>query len=205
MSKKIKAGVLEVAYEESGPPDGTPVILLHGFPYDVHAYDDVARILAGEGRRVIVPYLRGYGPTRFLSDKTPRSGQQAVLAHDLRDLMDALGLQRALLGGFDWGGRSCCIAAALWPGRVMGVVLGGGYTIQDIAASGTPIFGREASRRSVASTAGSPGTRPKRWRYECTTTSTKSGLSNDFAVRAYVASSNFQFGDHMRQSNLPSS
>ena len=138
MTKKVRAGVLEVAYEESGPPGGSPVILLHGFPYDVHAYDDVARILAGEGLRVIVPYLRGYGPTRFLSEQTPRSGQQAVLAHDLRDLMDALGVQRALLGGFDWGGRSCCIVAALWPDRVIGVVLGGGYTIQDIAAAKKP-------------------------------------------------------------------
>ena len=139
MTKKIKAGVLDVAYEESGPAHGTPVILLHGFPYDVHAYDEVARILAREGLRVIVPYLRGYGPTRFLSDKTPRSGQQAVLAHDLRDLMDALGVKRALLGGFDWGGRSCCIVAALWPERVMGVVLGGGYTIQDIASAAKPV------------------------------------------------------------------
>ena len=138
MTKTVRAGVLEVAYEESGPPGGTPVILLHGFPYDVHAYDDVARILAREGLRVIVPYLRGYGPTRFVSEQTPRSGQQAVLAHDLHDLMDALGVQRALLGGFDWGGRSCCIVAALWPERVIGVVLGGGYTIQDIDAAKKP-------------------------------------------------------------------
>jgi pimeloyl-ACP methyl ester carboxylesterase len=138
MTKKVRAGVLEVAYEESGPVGGTTAILLHGFPYDVHAYDDVARILAREGLRVIVPYLRGYGPTRFLSEETPRSGQQAVLAHDLRDLMDALGVQRALLGGFDWGGRSCCIVAALWPDRVIGVVLGGGYTIQDIASAKKP-------------------------------------------------------------------
>jgi len=138
MTKKVKAGVLEVAYEESGPAGGRPVILLHGFPYDVHAYDEVARLLAREDLRVIVPYLRGYGPTRFLSEETPRSGQQAVLAHDLRDLMDALGVKRALLGGFDWGGRSCCIAAALWPERVIGVVLGGGYTIQDIAAARKP-------------------------------------------------------------------
>ena len=138
MTKKVKAGVLEVAYEESGPAGGRPVILLHGFPYDVHAYDEVARLLAREDLRVIVPYLRGYGPTRFLSEETPRSGQQAVLAHDLRDLMDALGVKRALLGGFDWGGRSCCIVAALWPERVIGVVLGGGYTIQDIAAARKP-------------------------------------------------------------------
>lgn len=139
MTKRINAGVLEVAYEESGPADGTPVFLLHGFPYDVHAYDEVARILAAEGCRAIVPYVRGYGPTRFLSTQTPRSGQQAVLAHDLRDLMDALGIERALLGGFDWGGRSCCIVSALWPERVIGAVLAGGYTIQDIAAAGDPL------------------------------------------------------------------
>jgi pimeloyl-ACP methyl ester carboxylesterase len=137
--KRIKAGVLEVAYEESGPTDGTPALLLHGFPYDVHAYDEVSRILARQGCRIIVPYLRGYGPTRFLSSDTMRSGQQAALAHDLRALMDALGVERALLGGFDWGGRSCCIAAALWPERVAGVVLGGGYTIQDIAAAREPL------------------------------------------------------------------
>jgi len=139
VTKTIRAGVLDVAYEESGPSHGTPVILLHGFPYDIHAYDEVARILAGEGLRTIVPYLRGYGPTRFRSRETPRSGQQAALAHDLRDLMDALGVQRALLGGFDWGGRSCCIVSALWPERVIGVVLGGGYTIQDIASAAKPV------------------------------------------------------------------
>ena len=138
MTKKINAGLLEVAYEESGPADGTPVILLHGFPYDIHAYDEVSRLLAAERCRVFVPYLRGYGPTRFLSPDTPRSGQQAVLAHDLLDLMDALNVKRALLGGFDWGGRSCCIVSALWPERVAGVVLGGGYTIQDIAAAKKP-------------------------------------------------------------------
>jgi pimeloyl-ACP methyl ester carboxylesterase len=137
--KHIEAGVLDVAYEESGPTEGTPVLLLHGFPYDVHAYDEVGRILATQGCRVIVPYLRGYGPTRFLSPDTMRSGQQAALAHDLRDLMDALGVERALLGGFDWGGRSCCIVAALWPERVAGLVLGGGYTIQDIAAAREPL------------------------------------------------------------------
>jgi pimeloyl-ACP methyl ester carboxylesterase len=103
--KTITAGVLVVAYEESGPPMGEPVILMHGFPYDIRAYDDVAQALAAAGCRVIVPYLRGYGPTKFLSAETPRSGEQAVLGDDLRALMDALEITQAVLGGYDWGGR----------------------------------------------------------------------------------------------------
>ena len=99
MLKRIDAGVLSVAYEEMGAAAGTPVLLLHGFPYDVHAYDEVAPVLASGGCRVITPYLRGYGPTRFVSPDTPRSGQQAVLARDLLDLMDALGISRAVLAG----------------------------------------------------------------------------------------------------------
>jgi pimeloyl-ACP methyl ester carboxylesterase len=138
MLKHVRAGVLEVAYEESGAADGTPVILLHGFPYDVCAYGEVAPLLAARGCRVIVPYLRGYGPTRFLSPTTPRSGQQAVLGHDLLELMDALELPSAILGGYDWGGRAACIVAALWPGRARGLVSGGGYNIQDIARNATP-------------------------------------------------------------------
>ena len=138
MQRQIVAGVLEVAYEEHGPADGTPVFLLHGFPYDVHAYDEVAARLAGAGCRVFVPWLRGYGPTRFLADHTPRSGQQAVLAHDLLALMDALGVGQALLAGYDWGGRAACIVAALWPERVRGLVTGNGYNIQDIAGSAVP-------------------------------------------------------------------
>jgi len=138
MLRHIKAGVVEVAYEESGPADGTPVFLLHGFPYDVHAYGEVVPLLAGAGCRTIVPYLRGYGPTRFLSASTPRSGQQAVLAHDLRALMDALEVERALLAGFDWGGRAACIVAALWPERVLGLVSGAGYNIQHIPSAGKP-------------------------------------------------------------------
>jgi pimeloyl-ACP methyl ester carboxylesterase len=134
----VVAGALSVAYEESGPATGTPVLLLHGFPYDVHAYGDVATRLAAAGCRVIVPYLRGYGPTRFLSPDTPRSGQQAVLAHDLVDLLDALGIDRAVLAGFDWGGRAACIVAALWPDRARGLVTGGGYNIQAIARAMTP-------------------------------------------------------------------
>jgi pimeloyl-ACP methyl ester carboxylesterase len=114
------------------------VLLLHGFPYDARAYDEVVPLLVSAGRRVIVPYLRGYGGTRFRSPDTPRSGQQAVLAHDLLDLMDALSVSRAVLAGYDWGGRAACIVAALWPERVAGLVSGVGYNIQDIAASSRP-------------------------------------------------------------------
>ncbi len=131
-SKRIEAGVLEVAYEEAGDRQGKPVILLHGFPYDVRAFDEVSQRLASSGCRVIVPYLRGYGPTRFLSAQTPRSGQQAVLAQDLLSLMDALELPSATLAGYDWGGRAACIATALWPERVDGLVTVNGYNIQDI-------------------------------------------------------------------------
>jgi pimeloyl-ACP methyl ester carboxylesterase len=136
--KRVEAGGLSVAYEESGAPGGRPVVLLHGFPYDVRAYDDVAARLADAGCRVIVPYLRGYGPTRFLSAETLRSGQQAVLGHDLLALLDALGLHDAILAGYDWGGRAACIVAALWPERARGLVSGGGYNVQDIARAMEP-------------------------------------------------------------------
>jgi pimeloyl-ACP methyl ester carboxylesterase len=138
MLNRVRAGVLNVAYEESGPADGTPVLLLHGFPYDVRAFDDVAATLAAARCRVIVPWVRGYGSTRFLSPQTPRSGQQAALAQDVVDLMDALAIESAVLAGFDWGSRSACIAAALWPKRVRGIVCGAGYIIQDIAGSMKP-------------------------------------------------------------------
>ena len=138
MLKRIDAGVLSVAYEEHGPPAGTPVLLLHGFPYDVRAYDEVTPPLVAKGCRVVTPYLRGYGPTRFLSAETPRSGQQAALAHDLLALMDALSIRNAVLAGYDWGGRAACIAAALWPARARGLVTVGGYNIHDIPASGRP-------------------------------------------------------------------
>jgi pimeloyl-ACP methyl ester carboxylesterase len=138
MLKRVEAGVLSVAYEESGAPDGKPVLLLHGFPYDVRAYDEVTPRLVAAGCRVIVPYLRGYGPTNFLSADTPRSGQQAVLAHDLLAFMDALAIPKAVLAGYDWGGRAACIVAALWPERVRGLVTGGGYNIQDIRGSIAP-------------------------------------------------------------------
>jgi pimeloyl-ACP methyl ester carboxylesterase len=138
MLKQIEAGVLTVAYTEYGSPAGDATVLLHGFPYDIHAYDVVAPALAARGHRVIVPYLRGYGPTRFLDAATPRSGEQAALGQDLLSLMDALGLGRVLLGGYDWGGRAACIVAALWPERVRGLVSVNGYNIQNIAKAGTP-------------------------------------------------------------------
>lgn len=138
MIHRIEAGVLEVAYRRVGPSDGWPCILGHGFPYDVHAYDDVADLLAKEGALVIVPYLRGYGATRFLSDDTPRSGEQAALGADLLALMDALEIESAVLGGYDWGGRAACIVSALWPDRVLGLVSGNSYNIQNIAKSWEP-------------------------------------------------------------------
>ena len=134
----MKAGVLDVAYQDSGPPNGPPVFLLHGFPYDIHAYDEVAPLLVAAGCRVITPYLRGYGPTRFLSADTPRSGQQAVLAHDLLALMDALAIDSAVVTGYDWGGRAACIVAALWPERARGLVTGGGYNLQNIPGAKKP-------------------------------------------------------------------
>ena len=136
--KRIEAGVLEVAYEEAGDPEGKAVILLHGFPYDVRAYDDVTACLVSCGYRVLTPYLRGYGPTRFLSADTLRSGQQAVLAQDLLSLMDVLAIPSAVLAGYDWGGRAACIVAALWPQRVDGLVTGNGYNIQDIPRAREP-------------------------------------------------------------------
>jgi pimeloyl-ACP methyl ester carboxylesterase len=138
MPRQVEAGVLSVAYEEHGAADGRPVVLLHGFPYDVRAYDEVAPALAAAGCRVLVPYLRGYGPTRFLSATTPRSGEQAALGHDLLAFMDALGMGQAVVAGYDWGGRAACIVAALWPERVRGLVSCGGYNVQDIATSMTP-------------------------------------------------------------------
>jgi pimeloyl-ACP methyl ester carboxylesterase len=129
---------LEVAFEQHGPASGPPVILLHGFPYDVRAYDEVAPALAADGCRVVVPFLRGYGATRFLSASTPRSGEQAALGADLLQFMDALGIARAALGGYDWGGRAACVVAALHPARVRCLASCTGYNIQDIAASAEP-------------------------------------------------------------------
>jgi pimeloyl-ACP methyl ester carboxylesterase len=136
--KTVRTPTLEIAYEESGPAEGPPVVLLHGFPDDVHAHDRVAPALAAASWQVRVPYLRGYGPTRFLDPRTPRSGQQAALGRDLLEFFDALGLERAVLAGYDWGWRAACIVAALWPERVAALVSVGGYNIQNIARSREP-------------------------------------------------------------------
>ena len=136
--KRVRTRTLEIAYEEYGPPDGAPVILLHGFPDDPRVYDAVVAALAQARYRPIVPYLRGYGPTRFLDAATLRSGQQAALGRDLLDLMDALALDSAVLAGYDWGGRAACVVAALWPQRARGLVTICGYNIQNIAGSGAP-------------------------------------------------------------------
>ena len=142
----VETATLRIAYEEAGPPDGAPVVLLHGFPYDIRAFDGVAPALAQAGCRVVVPFLRGYGPTRFLSDATPRSGEQAALGADLLGLLDALALGPAVLGGYDWGGRAACVVAALWPERARGLVTVGGYNIQDIAASAKPAMPEQEHR-----------------------------------------------------------
>jgi pimeloyl-ACP methyl ester carboxylesterase len=138
IARSVRTPVLEIGYLESGPPDGAPVILLHGWPSDVHDWDAVAEGLAAAGCRVLVPWLRGFGPTRFLDPETPRSGQQAAVGADLRDFLDALGLPDALLTGYDWGGRAACVVAALWPERVRGLVTINGYAIQDIRGSIAP-------------------------------------------------------------------
>jgi len=134
--KEINAGVLNVGYAEAGPASGKPVILLHGWPYDIHTYVDVAPQLAKAGYRVIVPYLRGYGSTRFLSSDTPRNAQQAAVALDVIALMDALKIEKAVLGGCDWGARTVNIVAALWPERCTAMVSVSGYLI------GTPEMNR---------------------------------------------------------------
>ena len=134
----VRSSVLSIGYEHSGPASAPAVVLLHGFPYDVRAFDGVVPILNHAGFRTIVPYLRGYGPTRFLSADTPRSGEQAALGHDLLELLDVLHIKQAILAGFDWGGRAACVVAALWPERVSGLVTCTGYQIQDIARSGEP-------------------------------------------------------------------
>jgi pimeloyl-ACP methyl ester carboxylesterase len=134
----VEAGPLSIAWYECGPPAGAPVFLMHGFPYDIHAYAQVAPLLGAAGCRVIVPYLRGFGPTRFLRAETPRSGEQAALGADLLALMDALRIRRAVLAGYDWGGRAACVVAALWPERCAGLVSYNSYNIQDIARSAEP-------------------------------------------------------------------
>ena len=137
--RRVETAHLDVAYFEAGPADGAPVLLLHGFPYDVHSYVEVAPLLADAGFRVIVPHLRGHGDTRFLDDPIPRTGQQAALGQDVIELMDALRIPEAILAGYDWGGRAACVVAALWPDRVTALVSVNGYLIQDISASMQPI------------------------------------------------------------------
>ena len=137
--RRVRTSELEIGYVEAGPDDGEVVLLLHGFPYDIHSYAEVIPLLVAAGRRVIVPYLRGHGPTRFLDAAAPRSGQQAALGADVIALLDALGISRAVLAGYDWGGRAACVAAALWPQRCTGLVSVNGYLIQDIRAAMTPI------------------------------------------------------------------
>jgi pimeloyl-ACP methyl ester carboxylesterase len=137
--RHVDAGALNIAYYEEGPADGPVAVLLHGFPYDIHSYVDVAPLLAGRGCRVIVPYLRGYGATRFLDAMTPRSGEQAAIGADLKALMDALGIKRAVLAGYDWGGRAANVVAALWPDRCIGLVSVNSYQIQDIANAMVPL------------------------------------------------------------------
>ncbi|TQM26410.1 alpha/beta fold hydrolase [Nocardia bhagyanarayanae] len=137
--KQIDAGVLNVGYAEFGSPTGQPVLLLHGWPYDAYSYADVGPLLAAAGYRVIVPYLRGYGPTTFLSDRTVRNGQQTAVARDIVDLMDALRIDNAVLGGFDWGARTVGVMAALWPQRCKAIVSVSGYLVTQIAANQQPL------------------------------------------------------------------
>lgn len=134
--RSVRTGLLDIGFIDEGPTEGWPVILVHGFPYDVHAYDEIVPRLVREGARVIVPYLRGFGPTRFLSPATMRSGQQAALGRDLIDLLDALGFERAILAGYDWGGLASCVASALWPERVTGLVSYAGYDVMDVKRAG---------------------------------------------------------------------
>jgi pimeloyl-ACP methyl ester carboxylesterase len=136
--KSIKAGVLNVGYFESGPAGGTPVVLLHGFPFDTNAYGEVAPILAARGCRVIVPYLRGFGPTQFLDAATPRSAQPAALAADVVALLDALSIPKTVLAGYDWGGRAACAVAALSPERCTGLVSVNGYAVLDRTRTNLP-------------------------------------------------------------------
>ena len=144
--KHVRTSVLDIAYEESGPSNGTAVLLMHGFPYDPRCYDQMVPLLTAEGCRTIVPYLRGYGPTRFLSADTMRSGEQAALGNDLKEMMDALKIERALLAGYDWGGRAACVVAALWPQRAAGLVTGGGYNMHDVAGSVKPASAAQEHR-----------------------------------------------------------
>ena len=209
----VRTASLEVAYEADGPPEGEPVVLLHGFPYDPRAYDEIVPRLAGAGLRTITPYLRGYGPTRFLSAETPRSGQQAALGKDLLDLLDALDIPRAGLVGYDWGGRAACIVAALWPERAGYLVSIGGYNIQNIAASVRPAppehehrlwyqyyFHTERGRAGLAANRGALGRLLWRlwsptWRFEdATYDRTAASFDNPDFVEVVIQSYRHRYG-----------
>ena len=144
--KTVQTDTLEIAYEESGPAHGKPVILLHGFPDDPRSWDGVVDPLTAAGVRTIVPYLRGFGPTRFRRTDTFRSGQQAALAHDLNGLIDSLKLSLPILAGFDWGARAACTVAALWPAKVGGLISIGGYNIEDITIDRKPASARQEQK-----------------------------------------------------------
>jgi pimeloyl-ACP methyl ester carboxylesterase len=142
----VRTKTLNIAYLEDGPADGTPVILLHGWPSDVHDWDGVVPPLVAQGYRTLTPWLRGFGPTSFLDSSTPRSGQQAALGADLRDFMDALGVTAAILVGYDWGGRAACVVSALWAERVIGLVSITGYNIQNIGTANRPASAEQERR-----------------------------------------------------------
>ena len=144
--KQIDAGLLNVGYVEAGPADGPAVILLHGWPYDIHSYVDVTPLLASAGYRVIVPYLRGYGTTHFLSRETFRNGQQSAVALDIINLMDALKIEKATIAGFDWGARTADIMAALWPERCRAIVSVGGYLIGTPESNKKPVLSSSMTR-----------------------------------------------------------
>ena len=159
----VRTDLLEIAVDAWGPADGDTVLLLHGFPYDPRSFDRAAGLLANAGLRCYAPFLRGFGPTRFLSDETMRSGQQTAIADDARALLDALGIDKALVAGFDWGGRAACIAAALWPDRFIGLLVVGGYLVQNLVDPTRPapaaiehriwhqyFIGSERGRRALA-------------------------------------------------------
>jgi pimeloyl-ACP methyl ester carboxylesterase len=135
----VRTSVLDITYERDGPAEALPVVLLHGYPYDPRAFDAVVPIITAAGHRTVVPYVRGYGGTRFLSPDTPRSGEQAAMGQDLLELLDALNIQQAVLAGFDWGARAACVVSALWPERVRALVTCAGYQVQDISASEKPV------------------------------------------------------------------
>ena len=144
--RTVQTDVLDIGYEEHGNPAGTAIILLHGFPYDVRSFDGVVAPLVAAGHRVLVPWLRGYGPTRFRDSSAPRMAEQAALAQDVIDFADALRLERFALAGFDWGNRAACIVSILTPARVIGQVSVGGYSVQNTVTRGGPMPAQQAAR-----------------------------------------------------------